>query len=403
MDLIIYYNYHIDPLELINPLCKINPEYSLEKRTTDHLYLDLPKLQNKLKAWFQENSNKWSKTAIGITGAWLNDDLEPRCITRDLNWGTPVPNTDKYGDKYKDKVFYVWFDAPIGYISITANYTDLWELWWKKNNDFEVEHVEFMAKDNVPFHSVIFPGTLMGSGEEYNLVNKIAAVEYLNYEDKKFSKSRGTGIFGDTIQNTGIPSDVWRYYLLSIRPEGSDSSFQWTDFADKNNNELVNNLGNLTNRILSFSYKKFKLIPDFYSLELEDTVFIEEVETMTLEYIQLMEDIKLKEGIKQVMLISKLGNKYLQERQPWIHFKTNKNLCSSIIHISIHFLKHLGTLMEPFLPDYSNYIATILKTDCKIINSKIELNKLSGSLEKPDILFNKITEEDVIKFKDLYG
>ena len=158
----------------------------------------------------------------------------------------------------------------------------------------------------------------------------------------------------------------------------------------------------MTNRILTFSYKKFKLIPECYCLETDDTQFIVDVEKMTLEYIQLMEDIKLKEGLKHIMLISKLGNKYLQERQPWIHFKTNKNLCSSIIHISIHFLKHLATLIHAFLPDYSNYIATILKTECNTINLKIELNKLSGSLEKPDILFNKITEADVIKFKDLY-
>ena len=144
-------------------------------------------------------------------------ELQPRCITRDLKWGTPVPNTKKYGDKYKDKVFYVWFDAPIGYISITTNgLKEDWKKWWYKQEDFEVESVEFMAKDNVPFHSIIFPATLMATNNNFKLVDKIASVEYLNYEDKKFSKSKGIGVFGDNVQESGIDVDVWRYYYYTL-------------------------------------------------------------------------------------------------------------------------------------------------------------------------------------------
>ena len=392
----------LDPLQLINPFCKIDKSYTLEKRKTDHLYLDLPKLQDKLKNWF--NNNNSTKTAIGITKSWLNEELEPRCITRDLNWGTPVPDSKKYGDKYKDKVFYVWFDAPIGYISITSNYSDQWEKWWLKNNDeCQIEHVEFMAKDNVPFHSIIFPATLMGTGKDYNLVNSIQAIDYLNYEDKKFSKSKGIGIFGDTIENTNIPSDIWRYYLLSIRPEGGDSYFQWDDFAEKVNNELVNNLGNLTNRILTFTYKKFKKVPPFYKSEFQDRKFIENINKITDEYIDLMENVKLKDGIKHLMLLSKLGNKYLQDRQPWIHFKSNYEVCSSIIHICVHFLNHLACLIRPFLPDYSNYISNILSSNSNQINLQIKFEEISNELKKPNIVFNKISEEDLQKFKKIYG
>ena len=393
----------LDPLDLINPYCKINPEYTLERRSTDHLYLDLPQLQEKLKDWFDNNHQGWSKTAIGITKSWLNQELEPRCITRDLKWGTPVPNTEKYGDKYKDKVFYVWFDAPIGYISITADYSDQWKNWWKTNDEYQVEHVEFMAKDNVPFHSVIFPATLMGSGEKYNLVNRIAAVEYLNYEDKKFSKSRGTGVFGDTVQNSGIPSDVWRFYLLSIRPESSDAFFQWDDFAEKNNSDLVNNLGNLTNRILSFTHKKFKSVPKLVkNNDSLDQEFIDQVNKMTNEYFELMEDIKLRDGLKHLMAISKLGNKYIQDRVPWVHFKTNNQLCGNIIHICVHFIKHLAVLLKSYLPDYCQYICQILKVDNDNITNNLELGIINCEIENPKILFNKISEEDIKNLKSIY-
>ena len=155
--------------------------------------------------------------------------MKPRCITRDLKWGTPVPL-----EGYEDKVFYVWFDAPIGYISITANYTKEWKQWWC--NPEKVRLVQFMGKDNIPFHTVIFPCTLMGTHDPWTLVSQISCTEYLNYEDGKFSKSKNTGVFGDQAKDTDIPSEVWRFYLLSNRPEQSDSAFYWEDLADKNNN-----------------------------------------------------------------------------------------------------------------------------------------------------------------------
>ena len=164
--------------------------------------------------------------------------LKPRCITRDLKWGTQVPL-----EKYKHKVFYVWFDAPIGYISITANYTSQWEKWWR--NPDQVKLFQFMGKDNVPFHTVIFPSSLLGTNDNYTMLHHVSVTEYLNYEDGKFSKSRGLGVFGDDVQQTNIPVEVWRYYLLTNRPEISDTVFKWDDFQAKNNNELMFNVGNL--------------------------------------------------------------------------------------------------------------------------------------------------------------
>ncbi|CAI7870758.1 unnamed protein product, partial [Closterium sp. NIES-53] len=203
----------LNAADLINPrchMCHSRPEI----RNTEHLFLDLPELKAELEAYVSDTSaaGGWSANSIQTTNAWIRDGLKPRCITRDLKWGVPVPL-----DKYKDKVFYVWFDAPIGYISITANYTEQWERWWK--NPQEVELVQFMGKDNVPFHTVIFPCTLLGTKEPWTLMRTISVTEYLNYEGGKFSKSRGVGVFGNDAQDTGIPVEVWRYYLLTNRPE----------------------------------------------------------------------------------------------------------------------------------------------------------------------------------------
>ena len=233
-------------------MCKAGgPSHRVENRMTKHLFLNLPILEKQLRDWVNDVSVKydWSSNAINITNAWIDQGLKPRCITRDLKWGTPVPL-----EGYEDKVFYVWFDAPIGYISITANYTKEWRQWW--NHPENVKLVQFMGKDNIPFHTVIFPCTLMGTHDPWTMMSQVSCTEYLNYEDGKFSKSKNTGVFGDQAKDTGIPSEVWRFYLLSNRPEQSDSSFYWDDLADKNNNELLKNLGNFVNRCLAFVYNR---------------------------------------------------------------------------------------------------------------------------------------------------
>lgn len=242
----------LNATELVNPVCKVGgPTHRVENRVTKHLFLNLPKLEPELRAWVAETSvaNDWSSNAINITNGWIENGLKPRCITRDLKWGTPVPRAG-----YEDKVFYVWFDAPIGYISITANYTKEWKQWWQ--NPEQVKLVQFMGKDNIPFHTVIFPSTLIGTRDPWTKVSQISCTEYLNYEDGKFSKSQGTGVFGDQAKDTNVPSEVWRFYLLSNRPEQSDSAFYWEDLAEKNNNELLKNLGNFVHRCLSFVYNR---------------------------------------------------------------------------------------------------------------------------------------------------
>ena len=260
--------------ELKNPVCKTGgPSHHVENRRTKHLFLTLPILEKQLRDWVDEVSvkNDWSSNAINITKAWIENGLKPRCITRDLKWGTPVPLKG-----YEDKVFYVWFDAPIGYISITANYTKEWRQWW--NHPENVKLVQFMGKDNIPFHTVIFPCTLMGTHDPWTMMSQVSCTEYLNYEDGKFSKSKNTGVFGDQAKDTGIPSEVWRFYLLSNRPEQSDSAFYWDDLADKNNNELLKNLGNFVNRCLAFVYNRMDAtVPACGEKTERETKLIEEV------------------------------------------------------------------------------------------------------------------------------
>ncbi|KAJ2758501.1 methionine--tRNA ligase mes1, partial [Coemansia nantahalensis] len=236
----------LNAVDLIEPRCKMDGNRPIV-RDSNHLYLALDKLQPRCEEFVERSSREgaWSNNTIAITKSWLHEGLRPRAITRDLKWGVQVPR-----EGYENKVFYVWFDACIGYPSITANYTDEWERWWK--NPDNVRLYQFMGKDNVPFHTVVFPCTQIASGEDWTFLHHLSACEYLNYESGKFSKSRGVGVFGNNAQQTGVPADVWRYYLLSSRPESSDTVFTWSGFASCNNAVLLETLGNFCNRVLKF-------------------------------------------------------------------------------------------------------------------------------------------------------
>ena len=251
----------LDPTELLEPRCGICGD-TPERRSTEHLFIDLPNLKGQLEAWIDEASarGRWSKNALQMTKSWIRDGLKQRCITRDLSWGVPVP-------KMPGKVFYVWFDAPIGYISITAELlqqrggdAQSWREWWQ--NPDEVELFQFIGKDNIPFHTVLFPSSLLASQKgaperRWTMLHHMSSTEYLNYESGKFSKTRGVGIFGNDCQDTGIPADCWRFFLYYNRPEKSDYEFTWTEFQQLLKRELIGNLGNLVNRTLSFLQRFF--------------------------------------------------------------------------------------------------------------------------------------------------
>ncbi|KAL6641179.1 hypothetical protein ACP70R_019360 [Stipagrostis hirtigluma subsp. patula] len=332
----------LNPTELIDPKCKVCGNTPCI-RDTDHLFLELPLLKEKLERYINEASGdgSWSQNAVHATKAWLKEGLKPRCITRDLKWGVPVPH-----EKYKDKVFYVWFDAPIGYISITACYTPEWEKWWK--NPENVELYQFMGKDNVPFHTVMFPSTLLGTGENWTLMKTISVTEYLNYESGKFSKNKGIGVFGNDAKDTNIPPEVWRYYLLTNRPEASDTLFTWADLQAKLNSELVNNLG--------AGYGS--IIPDAPNADSHPLTqaMAETVGKLVEQYIDAMDKVKLKQGLKIAMTISSEGNAYLQASQFWKLYKQDPDACATVMKTSTGLVYLLACLLEPFMPSFSKEV-----------------------------------------------
>ncbi|KAK4790737.1 hypothetical protein SAY86_018041 [Trapa natans] len=406
----------LNPTELKDPRCKVcrsTPRIC----DTDHLFLELPLLKDKLEEYISKMSvaGSWSQNAIQATNGWLREGLRQRCITRDLKWGVPVPH-----EKYNDKVFYVWFDAPIGYISITACYTSEWEKWWK--NPENVELYQFMGKDNVPFHTVMFPSTLLGTGERWTLMKTISVTEYLNYEGVKFSKSNGIGVFGNDAKDTNLPVEVWRYYLLTNRPEVSDTQFIWTDLQAKLNSELLNNLGNFINRVLSFIAKPSGLgygcvVPDAPGAESHalTMALAEKVGKNVDQYVEAMEKVKLKHGLKTAMSISSDGNAYLQESNFWKLYKEDQSSCSIVMRTSVGLVHILACLLEPFMPSFSLEVFKQLN----LSPPEISLGEETGDIDRakrpwdiipighkigtPAPLFKELKDEEVEFFRQKYA
>lgn len=403
----------LNPAELLNPKCSTcgNPPVS---RETTHLFLDLPKVQPKLADWVQTASEegKWTQNALAMTETWLRDGLRPRCITRDLKWGVPVPLKG-----FTDKVFYVWFDAPIGYPSITAGLCgDGWRKWWNPvpEDGIDVKLVQFMGKDNVPFHTIVFPGALLATEKPWTKLHHISTTDYLNYETGKFSKSRGIGVFGNDAIKTGIPSEVWRYYLLLNRPEGSDAVFTWDDLAVKNNDELIKTLGNYINRTITFLHKFFGCtVPELIEKDDENDEFTSKINIELQEYIQLLEKVSLKAGLKKAMAISSLGNLYLQRKAPWKLLKQGRtSAAGSSLTYSANLALLVTVVLEPFLgTKFSEKVFSQLGLDHQpglnnIIPDEFDpLGWLKPGMKTraPEILFTALSPEQIASFRKRYG
>ncbi len=387
----------LNATELVDARCKICGTNPITKET-EHLFIDLPKLAPLLEKWINEQSVKgrWSQNAKTMTDAWIRDGLRERCITRDLKWGIPVPYPD-----FEKKVFYSWFDAPIGYIGITKECREDWKEWWFGD---DVRLVQFMGKDNIPFHTVLFPASLIGTKEDYVLLDRISSNEYINYEGGQFSKSRSLGVFGDDAIKTGIPADVWRYYIMVNRPEKADTDFSWEDFQSKINNELVANLGNFINRTISFinNYTDSK-VPKA-KLDEKDNAFLQEIRKEIKKATELLDDIQLKDALKSIMHISKLGNQYFQETQPWKSIKENKAKAETCLAVCANITKDLAVMIRPYMPETSNKIFNQLNIQEKNWD---DLGKLSlekhHKINKAEPLLNKLEDNDIKKFKKEFG
>ncbi|MBC8495764.1 methionine--tRNA ligase [archaeon] len=378
----------LDAVELINPKCSVCGSKPVVK-STEHLFIDLPKLNPELKKWIKSTEKNWSENAKTMTNAWLKEGLKPRCMTRDLKWGIPVPLKG-----FEKKVFYSWFDAPIGYIGITAECKKDWKSWWHAK---DVKLVQFMGKDNIPFHTILFPAFLIGTRDNYTLLNSISVNEYLNYEGGQFSKSRHQGVFGSDAKNIGIPADVWRYYLMVNRPEKTDTHFVWEDFQEKLNNELVANIGNLVNRTITFTNRFFDgKVPMLTKKELNLEKEYKSVE-------ELLDKIELKKALKEIMNISKSANQYFQEKEPWRIIKEDKEKAGNTLANLLIIARDLSVLLTPYIPKTGENIQ-------KQLNLKqqdwSDLGKELGAgqkINKEELLFHKLEDKDLQKFKDEFS
>lgn len=413
----------LDPVELKDPKCHTCGS-TPEVRETKHLYIDLPSLSAKLGDWVEKTSieGKWADNAINITKAWIRDGLNERAITRDLKWGIPVPKAG-----YEDKVFYVWFNAPIGYLSITKQLADElkadgknsfdWKSWWVPSESEEakgkdkVDLFQFIGKDNIPFHTVIFPCTLLGSPHAWTKLHHMSSTEYMNYEDGKFSKSRGVGVFGTDAIETGIPADAWRFYIFYNRPEKQDFQFTWKDFMEKMNSELIGNLGNLVNRTLLFVTRYFDgIIPD---APVDEELWTE-VRALEAKITENLEWANLKDAFRQCFEISDICNKRFQAAEPWKSRTENPEECAKLIHNLCYVIKDLMIMMNPYMPQYTQVVMSYfgksiqeskLGTETKAGLTWDDVGKTEGldKIGPTEVYFKPIDQKTMLAFREKFG
>ena len=385
----------LSPEELINPTNKNNPGHGLVKKPTKNWYLPLNKYQDWLKKWILEGHKEWRTNVYGQCKSWLDMDLQPRAMTRDLDWGIPVPVEGADG-----KVLYVWFDAPIGYISNTKELCDAhpekwgtWQKWWQ---DPETRLVHFIGKDNIVFHCIIFPTMLKAHGD-YILPDNVPANEFLNLEDDKISTSRNWAVWlHEYLVDLPGKQDVLRYVLTANAPETKDNNFTWKDFQERNNSELVAVYGNFVNRALQLTKKYWGgVVPACGELQEVDEKAIAEFKDVKEKVEQYLNVFKFREAQKEAMNLARIGNRYITECEPWKVWKTDPKRVETILNISLQLVANLAIAFEPFLPFSSEKLR-------KMINmpnfewtqlGSTDLLKAGTQLGEPELLFEKIEDE----------
>ena len=384
----------LSPDELINPTNKNNPGHGLVKKATKNWYLPLNRYQDWLKKWILEEHKEWRPNVYGQCKSWLDMDLQPRAMTRDLDWGIPVPVEGAEG-----KVLYVWFDAPIGYISNTKELCDAqpekwgtWQKWWQ---DPSSRLIHFIGKDNIVFHCIVFPTMLKAHGG-YILPDNVPANEFLNLENDKISTSRNWAVWlHEYLQDFPGKQDVLRYVLTANAPETKDNNFTWKDFQDRNNNELVAVYGNFVNRALQLTKKYFNgIVPECGELQDIDRKAIEEFKDVKQKVESLLDVFKFRDAQKEAMNLARIGNKYITDCEPWHVAKTDMERVKTILYISLQLVANLEIAFEPFLPFSSKKLREMLnveETEWDQLGST-ELLKPGHQLGTPALLFEKIED-----------
>ncbi len=397
----------LNPTDLINPRSSISGSTRLEVRQTRHLYLRQRSLRDKLAAWI-DSKKDWPNLTTSIAKKWLNDGdgLQDRGITRDLDWGIPVKKGDQPWPGMEGKVFYVWFDAPIEYIAATAEWADAnhlpdaaWQRWWRMDKGAaDVTYYQFMGKDNVPFHTLSFPATILGSGEPWKLVDYLKSFNYLNYEGGKFSTSLGRGVFMDQALQI-LPADYWRWWLLSHAPESSDAEFTWEGFQASVNKDLADVLGNLVSRVTKFAVAKFgDTIPAGGSYGPQEAALIADLGARIKDYEGLMGQMEVRKAAAELRAIWVVGNEYLQSAAPWSVVKTDPERAQAMVRLALNLIRVYAVLSSPFIPDACAAMMTSLHsadwTWPDDISAALRTLPAGQAFAVPENLFRKITDQE---------
>ena len=381
----------LNATDLINPKSAITGNTPV-LRETRHWYLPLDKWQDKLAHWILDEHKEWRPNVYGQCKSWLDLGLQPRAVSRDLDWGVPVPVEGAEG-----KVLYVWFDAPIGYISNTKELLpDTWERYWK---DPETRIINFIGKDNIVFHCIVFPAMLMAYGDNYQLPDNVPSNEFLNLEGDKISTSRNWAIWlHEYLRDFPGKQDVLRYVLTANAPEAKDNDFTWKDFQTRNNSELVAILGNFVNRAIVLTHKYFAgVVPAAGELQDIDKATLEEVVSIKKALSEALDGFHFREALKEAMNLARLGNKYLQDTEPWKVAKTDMERVKTILNVALQICGDIEVAFEPFLPFMSEKLAKILKiehNDWDML-AKTDIIPAGTQLGEPELLFEKIEDETI--------
>jgi methionyl-tRNA synthetase len=397
----------LDPVDLINPRSTISGATDLEQRETKHLYLCQSQMRQQLQDWIDSKAD-WPILTTSIAKKWLNDGdgLQDRGITRDLDWGIPVKKGDQDWPGMEGKVFYVWFDAPIEYIACGAEWAEAqgqdaqsWERWWRTDKGAtDVTYTQFMGKDNVPFHTLSFPATILGSGEPWKLVDYIKSFNYLNYDGGQFSTSRGRGVFMDQALEI-LPADYWRWWLLSHAPESSDAEFTWENFQASVNKDLADVLGNFVSRITKFCRAKFgEVVPEGGETGPQESALIDALTTRLRAYQTFMDEMEVRKSAQELRAIWVLGNEYLQSAAPWVTIKEDPERAAMQTRLGLNLIRLYAVLSAPFIPDASAAMLDGLQTDDAEwpegdLGAWLSALPAGHAFTVPEVLFTKITDE----------
>ncbi|MEE2567724.1 methionine--tRNA ligase [Hyphobacterium marinum] len=404
----------LEPTDLIAPYSKISGSKNLEVRETRHLYLLQTKMEGRIREWV-DAADGWPSLAVSIANKWLDEGLRDRSITRDLSWGVPVAHEGEVRDGFEGKVFYVWFDAPIGYIGATVEWAQAtggdWESWWRTDKGADdVTYVQFMGKDNVAFHTVSFPATILGSEEPWKTVDKLKAFNWLNWYGGKFSTSEKRGVFMDTALEL-LPADYWRWYLTANAPEGSDTQFTWEHFQACVNKDLADVLGNFVNRILKFTGSRFDgVVPEGGEPGEHEAWLAGEVDTRLAAIVENYEAMRFRQAAAETRALWAAGNEYLTRAEPWSHFKTDRDRAAVGVRTALNLCALMGIAAQPVIPSSAAIILDALnipdgnrRWPSEAATVLLDAMPHGTPVTPPDVLFAKVEDEQVAEWKARFG